>query len=102
MATDGFDTLLSRQSNRRGGGDFFLKGKGNFLEDFSSFFPRRFCMTRSQCTIKSPKAPSRRKKMVDPQSVSRLGKDEKELIRPSENGGDGGCQTGLSVTVYLS
>ena len=97
MATDGFDTLLSRQSNRRGGGDFFLKGKGNFLEDFSSF-----CMTRSQCTIKSPKAPSRRKKMVDPQSVSRLGKDEKELIRPSENGGDGGCQTGLSVTVYLS
>ena len=40
MATDGFDTLLSRQSNRRGGGDFFLKGKGNFLEDFSSFFPR--------------------------------------------------------------
>ena len=40
MATDGFDTLLSRQSNRRGGGGggFLFEGEGEFSGGFFLIF----------------------------------------------------------------
>ena len=37
MATDGFDTLLSRKSNRRGGG-FIFEGEGEFSGGFFLIF----------------------------------------------------------------